>query len=200
MFLTTPSSTWPSDSAPIRLGAVLGAGLFQHGAARHHDVAAAAVHLEDRERLGLAHQRADIAHRADVDLAARQEGHGAGKIDGEAAFDAAEDRAHDAFLVVECLLEQGPGFLAARLVARQDGLAFLVLHAIDEDVDHVAFLHFRRAHSPVGELAQGDAAFGLEADIDGDEIVGDANDRAFDDRSFEARRTAQRFVEQRGKF
>ena len=180
--------------------AVLGAGLFHDGAARHHDVAAAAVHLEDGELLGLAHQRADIAHRADVDLAARQEGHGAGKVDGEAAFDTTEDRAHDAFLVVECLLEKGPGFLAARLVARQDGLAFLVLHAIDEDVDHVAFLHFRRARSPVGELAQGDAAFGLEADIDGDEIVGNANDRAFDDRSFETRRTAQRFVEECGKF
>src|SRR5260221_354962 len=95
-----------------------------------------------------------------------------------------------ALSVVECLLEKGPGFLAARLVARQDGLAFLVLHAIDEDVDDVAFLHFRRAHSPVGEFAQGDTALGLEADIDGDEIVGDANDRAFDYRSFEAHRTA----------
>ena len=181
-------------------GAVLGAGLFHDGAARHDDVAAAAVHLEDCELLGLAHQRADVAHRADIDLAARQEGHGAREIDGEAAFDPTEDRAHDAFLVVECLLEKGPGFLAARLVARQDGLAFLVLHAIDEDVDHVAFLHFRRAHSPVGEFAQSDAALGLEADIDGDEIVGDADDRAFDDRSFEARRTAQRFVEESCKF
>ena len=43
-------------------GAVLGAGLFHDGAARHDDVAAAAVHLEDGELLGLAHQRADVAH------------------------------------------------------------------------------------------------------------------------------------------
>ena len=43
-------------------------------------------------------------------------------------------------------------------------------------------LHLRRARSAIGELAQSDAAFGLEADIDGDEIVGNANDRAFDDR------------------
>ena len=176
MFLTTPSSTWPSRQRAHQAGAVLGAGLFHDGAARHDDVAAAAVHLEDGELLGLAHQRADIAHRADVDLAARQEGHGAGEIDGEAALHATEDRAHDALLVVERLLEHGPGFLAARLVARQDGLAFLVLHAIDEDVDHVAFLDLRRADAAVGELAEGDAAFGLEADIDHDEIVGDAND------------------------
>ena len=84
-----------------QLGALLGAGLFQHGAARHDDVAARAVHLEDLERLRRAHQRADVAHRADIDLAARQEGHGAGQIDGEAALDAAEDHAGDALVVLE---------------------------------------------------------------------------------------------------
>src|SRR6185503_4950656 len=115
-----------------------------HGAARHDDVAAATVHLEDRELLVLAHQRADVAHRADIDLAARQEGHGAAEIDGEAALHATEDRAHDTLLVVERLLEHGPGFLASRLLARQHGLAFLVFHAVDEDVDHVAFLDLRR--------------------------------------------------------
>ena len=36
-----------------QLLALLGAGLFQHGAARHDDVAAAAIHLEDLERLRL---------------------------------------------------------------------------------------------------------------------------------------------------
>jgi hypothetical protein len=189
----------PLLQAGHQFGALLGAALLEDGAARHDDVAARAVHLEDLERLRRAQKRGDVAHRADIDLAARQERHGAAQIDGEAALHPAEDRAHDTLLVVEGLLEHGPGLLAPRLLARQDGLAFLVLHAIDEDVDHVAFLHFRRAR-PVGELAQSDAALGLEADIDGDEIVGDANDRAFDDRSFEARRTAQRFVEECCKF
>ncbi len=41
-----------------QLGALLGAGLLQHGAARDDDVAARAVHLEDLERLRRAHQRA----------------------------------------------------------------------------------------------------------------------------------------------
>ncbi len=49
--------------------ALLGAGLFQHGAARHHDVAAAAIHLQDLERLRDVHQRGDVADRPDVDLA-----------------------------------------------------------------------------------------------------------------------------------
>ena len=40
------------------LGALLGAALLEHGAARHDDVAAAAIHLEDLERLRHAHQRA----------------------------------------------------------------------------------------------------------------------------------------------
>ena len=40
----------------------------------------------------------DVAHRADVDLAARQEGDGAVEIDGEAALDAAEDHAGDALI------------------------------------------------------------------------------------------------------
>ena len=123
-----------------QLGALLGAGLFEHGAARHDDVAARAVHLEDLERLRRAHQRADVAHRADVDLAAGQEGHGAAEIDGEAALDPAEDRAGDALAGLERLLEVGPGLLAPRLLARQDGLAVLVLHALDEDLDDVAGL------------------------------------------------------------
>ena len=37
------------------LGALLGAALFEDGAARHDDVAAAAIHLEDLERLRRAH-------------------------------------------------------------------------------------------------------------------------------------------------
>src|SRR5690606_25509428 len=74
-----------------QLAALFGAGLFENGTARHHDVAAAAIHLEDLERLRHFHQRGHIAHRADIHLAAGQEGHGAVAIDREAALDAAED-------------------------------------------------------------------------------------------------------------
>ena len=79
------------------LVALLGAGLLEHRAARDDDIAAAAVHLQDLERLRHAHQRRDIADRPDVDLAARQEGHGAVEIDGEAALDLVEDDAVDLF-------------------------------------------------------------------------------------------------------
>src|SRR5258705_2590935 len=56
-----------------QLLALFGAGLFEHRAARHHDVAAAAIHLENLERLRIVHQRRDVANRADIDLPARQE-------------------------------------------------------------------------------------------------------------------------------
>jgi hypothetical protein len=99
------------------LRALLRAGLLQHGAPRHHDVAAAAIHLQDLERLLQAHERPDVAHRADVDLAARQEGRGAVEVDGEAALDAADDRALHALVLGVGDLEMVPGFLAPGLVA-----------------------------------------------------------------------------------
>ena len=123
-----------------QLLALLGAGLFEHGAARHHDVAAAAIHLEDLERLRLVHQRRDVADRADVDLRARQERHRAVEIDGEAALDLIEDDALDLLVVVEGLLELAPAFLAPRLVARQHGFAERVLDALQIDLDVVADL------------------------------------------------------------
>src|SRR6202000_2836349 len=76
-----------------QLLALLGAGFFQHRAAGHDDVAAAAIHLEDLERLRVVHQRGDVADRTDVHLRARQEGYGTVEVDGEAALDLVEDDA-----------------------------------------------------------------------------------------------------------
>src|SRR6185437_16182662 len=91
------------------------AGLLQNRAARHHDVAAATVHLQDLERLRIVHQRRDVADRTDIDLRARQEGHSAVEIDGEAALDLVEDDAVDLFVILERLLELAPALLAPRL-------------------------------------------------------------------------------------
>ena len=93
---------------------------------------------------GVPMQRRDVAHRADIDLAARQEGDGAVEIDGEAALDAAEDDAGNALIGLEALLELGPGFLAAGLLARDLRLAVLVLHPLEIDLDGVARLDLRR--------------------------------------------------------
>src|SRR5690606_2346213 len=78
------------------LGTLLGAAFLEDGAARHDDVAATAIHLEDLEGLRVVHERGDVADRTDVDLRTRQEGDGAVQIDGEAALDLVEDDAFDA--------------------------------------------------------------------------------------------------------
>ena len=151
--------TWPSASVWIRPRALLGAGLFEDGAARDDDIAAAAVHLEDLERLRHVHQRADVADRADVDLAAGQEGDGAAEVDGEAALDPAEDHAFDAVAGGEFASRACPRRLRG---GRGRGLSIAspwrVLDAVDIDFDLVADLELgllaRR-----GEFAQRHAAF-----------------------------------------
>ena len=101
-----------------QLLALLGAGLFQHGAARDDDVAAAAIHLEDLERLRLVHQRADIADRPDVDLRARQEGDGAVEIDGEAALHLVEDDARMTFSLAWKAFSSLPQLSSRRALSR----------------------------------------------------------------------------------
>src|SRR5690606_21641652 len=54
---------------------LFGARFLEDGAARHDDIAAAALHLEDLEGLRQVHERADVAHRADIDLRTRKDRH-----------------------------------------------------------------------------------------------------------------------------
>ena len=127
-----------------QLVALLGAGVFEDRAAGDDDVAAAAVHLEYLEWLIRAHQRCDVAHRADVDLAARQERHGPVEIDGEAALDPAEDDAGDPLAVLVGLLELLPRLFAACALAAERSLAPRGLEALDVDLDLVADLDLGR--------------------------------------------------------
>src|SRR5262249_38890145 len=153
-----------------QLLALFGTGLFEHGAARYHDVAPAAIHLEDLERLGDVHERRHVADWPDVDLRARQERHCAVEIDSEAALDLVEDHPGDLLVALEGLFELAPALLAARLVARQHGFAERVLDALQVHLDGVADLDVVLAARPV-EFAQRDPALGLEADVDHREIL-----------------------------
>src|SRR5579863_776807 len=105
------------------LVALLGAAFLEHGAARDDDIAASAVHFQNLERLRHVHQRRDVAHGANVDLASRQEGDRAIEIDGEAALDLVEYDAVDLLVLLEGLFELDPAFLPARLVAGDDRFA-----------------------------------------------------------------------------
>src|SRR5215469_810654 len=181
-----------------QLLALLGAGLLKHGASRHHDVAAAAVHLQDLERLRHVHERGDVADRPDVDLAARQEGHGAIEIDREAALDLVEDDTLDLLVALEGLLEFAPALLAARLVAREHRLAERVLDPLQIDLDAVADLELVRPPGP-GELAQRHAPLGLETHVNDGDILLDPDDGPLDDRSFLQVAAAEGLIEQLGE-
>src|SRR5271154_7033463 len=178
--------------------ALLGAALLKYGAARDHDVAARAVHFEDLEGLRRSKQRADVTHRPNVDLAARQKRNSAAKVDGEAALNSPEDYSRYSVVCLKALLKLGPGLLAPRLLARQLGLAVLVLHPLEVDLDGVADMKVGLV-APGGELLQRHAAFRFEADIDEHGVVFDRNDPALDDRAFQTVDHAQGFVEKRGE-
>ena len=164
-------------------GALFGAGLFEDRTARHHDVAAATVHLEDLERLLETHERACVAHGAHIDLGTGQEGHGTAEVDGEAALDAAEDRAFDACVVCVGLLETVPCFFAAGHLAGDDGFATGVFGGAEEDLHFVADLNVRLL-AGFSEFLQLDAAFHLVAYVDDGLARFDCDDLAFDNRTF----------------
>ena len=113
---------------------------LEHGAARHDDVVALAVELDDLEFERLAFERRGVLDRPDIDQRSRQEGADAVDHDGQTALDLAGDQAgHDG-----ALLHRGfqvvPGLEALGLVARQARLAIAVFQALDGDGDEVAGL------------------------------------------------------------
>src|SRR5678816_3269785 len=71
MFLTTPSRIW-SFARSLRI-VDLRRSRSSSSAARHHDVPAALVQLDDAHLHGLPEQRVDVLHLAERDLRSGQE-------------------------------------------------------------------------------------------------------------------------------
>src|SRR5262245_54170445 len=166
-----------------QLLSLLGARLFEYRAARDDDVAAPAIHLQDLKLLRHIHQWSHIADRADVDLGPRKEGHGAIKIDREAALHLIEDDPLNLLAAVEGFLQFAPAFLASRFVARQHGFAERVLDPLEIDFNLIADLEIGLP-SGSGEFAQRHASLGLQTDVDDGEFLFDADDPSFDDGTF----------------
>src|SRR5215470_13811791 len=179
--------------AGYNLAPLLGARLFEHRTARDDDVTAAAIHFQDLEGLRPVHQRTDIADRTNVDLASREECHGAVEIDGEAALHTVEDHAFDALAGLVFLFEPGPALLAASLLSRQHRFAGGVLDALEIDVDLVADVEVGRA-ARHAEFFEGYAAFGFEPDVDHGDVFLDPDDGALDDATFLQRGSRERFL------
>ena len=156
--------------------------LLDHGAARHHDVIALLIELDDLELERLAFEIRGIAHRAHVDERPWKEGAHVLDLDGEAPLDApGDDTGHDLGFV-ERLLEACPGAGALCLLARQAGLAGAVLDRIECDLHLVAGLDLDLA-ALVLELLEGDDGLGLETYVDDDDVGGDIHHEPREDHS-----------------
>ena len=114
--------------------------LLEHGAARHHDVPAALVELDDLDLDRLAEQRVDVLHLAQRDLRAGQERLDPVEIDDHAALDLADQLALDQLALVGGCLDAVPDAHEVGALLGEHDEAVLVLHLLEEDLDLVADL------------------------------------------------------------
>src|SRR6185437_3896260 len=156
--------------------------LLDHGAARHHDVIALLVELDDLELERLALEIAGVAHRAHVHQRAGQKSPHVIDLDGEATLDATGDHAGDDLAVVECRLEPRPGARALGLLTRQARLAGAVLDRVERDLDLIARIHLDLT-ALVLELLERDDSLGLQSDIDDDHVGTDVDHQACQDHA-----------------
>ena len=175
-----------------------GACLFHNGAARDDNIAAAAVHFQNLERLRRVHQWGDVTDRANIDLAARQKCRCAVQIDGETAFDTAENNPFDALIGFEIFLQLDPAFFAARLVARQHGFAHCIFNAVDKNFDLIAYANLSRLTGH-RKFTQRHAAFGFQADINNRQIIFNGGDATAHYRAFNRCIGGKAFFQKRGE-
>ena len=123
-----------------------------------------------------------VAHPAQLDERGGQEAAEA-DVEDEAALDDLDDRAGDDAVLFLDLLDVAPGPLVLGPLLGQDEPAFLVLLGEDEGLDLVAERHDLVGVDVVADrqLAAGDHALGLVADVEQDLVPVDLDDRALDE-------------------
>jgi hypothetical protein len=106
-------------------------------------------------------------------------------VDDETALDDLDDRAGDDAVRLLDLLDVAPGALVLRALLGEDQATLLVLLLEDEGFDAVAHVDDLGGVDVVldGELARGDDALGLVADVEEDLVAVDLHDGAFDEVS-----------------
>src|ERR1043165_3763526 len=161
---------------------LLGVLLFEQRLAGEHDVAALLVDLDHAHAQFLAAQRIEVAHRANVDLRAGQEG-AHPNVDGEAALDPLDDAAdHDLALGVG-LLDLVPDLHLFGFFTREDDVTLAIFGALEQDVDDIARLD-RDLASFVQEFGGLNDAFRLVAHVDDDFRGSDLENRSLDALAF----------------
>ena len=175
-----------ADLARLEVGeevlALLLLRLLEPGPTGQHDVVAVLVELDD---LGLerpADVGLQVAHPAQLDERCGQEAAQA-DVEDQAALDDLDDRAADDAVLFLDLLDVAPGPLVLGPLLGQDQAALLVLLLEDEGFDLVAHADDLGGIDVVADrqLAGGDHALGLVADVEQDLVPVDLDDRALDD-------------------
>src|SRR5450432_2232459 len=125
------------EGHPLELGALL----LQEDPPRQHDVAALLVELDDLEAVGLADERVQVSHRAQVDLRARQEGlHAPADGDRQATLHAGADGSLDELVALARPRDLVPHLEAVGFFLGEDAKTVVILAGLEEHVDLVALL------------------------------------------------------------
>ena len=171
--------------AALELGEDLGAlglaGLLEHDATGEDDVVAVAVHLDDAGLDAGAHVGAEVLDAAKVHEGSGQEAAEA-DVQNQAALDDLDDLALDVLAGVELLLDAVPGTLVLGALLGKDQTAVLVLLLENQGLDVVAHVDDVSGVGILadGELADGDDALGLKADVQQDLVALDLNNGTSD--------------------
>ena len=155
--------------------------VLQDDPAADHDVPAPLVELDDLELVGLAQQLVDVGHPAERDLAAREERVHPHQVHHHAALDLLDQGALDRLIALVGHADLFPDPHEVGLLLGEHDRALLVFQMLEEDLDLIAFLERLR----ILELVERNRAFGLEADVEDDRVVGDAEDLRLDDLAFD---------------
>ena len=160
----------------------LGLGLLEPGTARQDHVVAVLVELDDLGLDLLADVGLEVADTTHLDERGGQEAAEA-DVEDETTLDDLDDGAGDDAVLLLDLLDRAPGALVLRALLGQDQTAFLVLLLEDQGLDLVADLDDLAGVDVVldGQLARGDDALGLVADVEQDLVPVDLDDDTFDD-------------------
>ena len=161
---------------------LLGVLLFEEDLAGEHDIAALLVDLDDAHAQFLTLEGVQVAHRANVDLAAGQERADA-DVHRETTLDPLDDAADDDLPFLEGAFNFVPNLHLLGFFAREDDVAFTVFGALEQHVNDVALANNDLAGF-VEELFDGDDAFRLVADVDYDFVCGDLENGPLDDFTF----------------
>ena len=163
------------QSRPLLLALAL-----QDHPARHHDVPAPLVELDDLEVVALADQLLDVGHAAQRDLRAGEERVHAHDVDGYAALDLAGQKSLDRLVLFVGVLDQLPYPQEVRLLLGKDDHSIVVLQALEEDLDFLA----GNDGITVLELVEGYGPLTLEAEFEDGRGVRRTQDPGLDDLAF----------------